>query len=107
MIEDVRMERSPYALPPHKFEAGTPPIAQAIGLGAAVDYLTGIGMENVAEHERQITAYALERLTAVSGLRVLGPTTIEDRGGAVSFTPSRLHPHDIRHALDSHGIAVR
>jgi cysteine desulfurase/selenocysteine lyase len=107
MIEDVRMERSTYAPPPHKFEAGTPPIAQAIGLGAAVDYLTGIGMENVAAHERQITAYALERLQAVQGLRVLGPTTVEDRGGAISFTLSGLHPHDISHVLDSRGIAVR
>jgi len=107
MIEDVRMERSTYAPPPHKFEAGTPPIAQAIGLGAAVDYLSGLGMENVAEHERQITAYALERLQAVQGLRVLGPTTVEDRGGAISFTLAGLHPHDISHVLDSRGIAVR
>jgi len=107
MIEDVRMERSTYAPPPHKFEAGTPPIAQAIGLGAAVDYLNGLGMDNVAAHERQITAYALERLQAVAGLRILGPTTVEDRGGAISFTLSGLHPHDISHVLDSLGIAVR
>ena len=107
MIEDVRMERSTYAPPPHKFEAGTPPIAQAIGLGAAVDYLTGIGMDNIAAHERQITAYALERLQAVQGLRILGPTTVEDRGGAISFTLSGLHPHDISHVLDARGIAVR
>jgi cysteine desulfurase/selenocysteine lyase len=107
MIEDVRMERSTYAPPPHKFEAGTPPIAQAIGLGAAVDYLSGIGMDAVAAHERQITAYALERLRAVEGLQVLGPTTVEDRGGAISFTLAGLHPHDISHVLDSQGVAVR
>ncbi|HEV2780772.1 MAG TPA: cysteine desulfurase [Actinophytocola sp.] len=107
MIEDVRMERSTYAALPHKFEAGTPPIAQAIGLGAAVDYLSGIGMDAVAAHERQITGYALERLQAVEGLRVLGPTTVADRGGAISFTLGGLHPHDISHVLDAHGIAVR
>jgi cysteine desulfurase/selenocysteine lyase len=107
MIEDVRMERSTYAPPPHKFEAGTPPIAQAIGLGAAVDYLTGVGMDAIAAHERQITAYLLERLQAVPGLRILGPTTTQDRGGAVSFTIDELHPHDISHVLDAHGIAVR
>jgi cysteine desulfurase/selenocysteine lyase len=101
------MERSTYAPPPHKFEAGTPPIAQAIGLGAAVDYLTGIGMEAVAAHEREITAYALERLQAIPGLRILGPTTVADRGGAISFTLGSLHPHDISQVLDSHGIAVR
>lgn len=107
MIEDVRMERSTYAPPPHKFEAGTPPIAQAIGLGAAVDYLTAIGMEAVAAHEKEITGYALERLQAVEGLRILGPTTTEDRGGALSFTMEGLHPHDITQVLDAYGIAVR
>ncbi|MGI8531731.1 MAG: cysteine desulfurase [Geodermatophilaceae bacterium] len=107
MIEDVRMERSTYAPPPHRFEAGTPPIAQAVGLGAAVDYLTAIGMDAVAAHEREITAYALDRLQAVPGVRILGPTTIEDRGGAISFTFDPLHPHDIGQVLDSLGIAVR
>jgi cysteine desulfurase/selenocysteine lyase len=107
MIEDVRMERSTYAPAPHKFEAGTPPIAQAIGLGAAVDYLSGLGMAAVAEHEQAITAYTLERLLAVPGLRILGPTDMVDRGGAVSFTMEGLHPHDISQVLDSYGIAVR
>src|SRR3954447_8798281 len=73
MIETVRMEASTYAPPPHKFEAGTPPIVQAVGLGAAVDYLTNIGMDNVAAHEREVTGYALERLLAINGVRVLGP----------------------------------
>ncbi|CAN5859544.1 cysteine desulfurase [soil metagenome] len=107
MIEDVRMERSTYAGPPHRFEAGTPPIAQAIGLAAAADYLTAVGMDNVAAHEQAITAYALERLQAVPGIRILGPTTVEDRGGAISFTYGTLHPHDIGQVLDSLGIAVR
>jgi cysteine desulfurase/selenocysteine lyase len=107
MIEDVRMERSTYAPPPHRFEAGTPPIAQAIGLGAAADYLTALGMDAVAAHEREITGYALERLMAVPGVRILGPTTVEDRGGSISFTFGSLHPHDVGQVLDSYGIAVR
>ena len=107
MIETVRMEGSTYAAPPHKFEAGTPPIAQAVGLGAAVDYLTGIGMENVAAHEQAITTYALERLLATPGVRILGPTEPVDRGGAISFEVADLHPHDVGQALDSLGIAVR
>lgn len=107
MIEIVRMEGSTYAAPPHKFEAGTPPIVQIIGLGAALDYLSGIGMQAVADHEKQITAYTLERLQEVKGLRILGPTTTEDRGGAVSFEIDQLHPHDIGQVLDSYGVAVR
>ncbi|MBA3419069.1 MAG: cysteine desulfurase [Geodermatophilaceae bacterium] len=107
MIEDVRMERSTYAPPPHRFEAGTPPIAQAIGLGAAADYLSALGMQAVAAHEREITAYALERLQAVPGVKIIGPQTIQDRGGAISFTFGSLHPHDIGQVLDSYGIAVR
>ncbi|MBC6450030.1 cysteine desulfurase [Actinokineospora xionganensis] len=107
MIEDVRMERSTYAPAPHKFEAGTPPIAQAIGLGAAIDYLSALGMENVAAHEQAITGYALERMLEVPGVRILGPTDMVDRGGAISFTMEGLHPHDISQVLDSYGIAVR
>ncbi|HEX2174307.1 MAG TPA: cysteine desulfurase [Nocardioidaceae bacterium] len=107
MIETVTMERSTYAPAPAKFEAGTPPIAQAIGLGAAVDYLTGIGMHNVAAHERAITAYALEQLVAIDGLTVLGPAEAVDRGGAISFEIDGIHPHDVSQVLDSLGIAVR
>jgi cysteine desulfurase / selenocysteine lyase len=107
MIETVTMERSTYAPPPGRFEAGTPPIAQAIGLGAAVDYLTGIGMHNVAAHERAITAYALEQLGAIDGLSVLGPAEAVDRGGAISFEIDGIHPHDVSQVLDSLGIAVR
>jgi cysteine desulfurase / selenocysteine lyase len=107
MIETVTMERSTYAQPPAKFEAGTPPIAQAIGLGAAVDYLTSLGMHNVAAHEREMTAYALEQLTAIDGLSILGPSEAVDRGGAISFEVGGIHPHDVSQVLDSLGIAVR
>jgi cysteine desulfurase/selenocysteine lyase len=111
MIEVVTMAGSTYAEPPHRFEAGTPPIAQAVGLGAAVDYLTaladGQGMTAVAAHEREITAYALERLADVPGLRIIGPPTPEDRGAAISFAVKGLHPHDVGQVLDEQGIAVR
>ena len=107
MIEAVSMTGSTYAALPHKFEAGTPPIAQAVGLGAAVDYLSALGMETVAEHEHVITAYALERMQQVEGLRVVGPPTAENRGAAVSFTLGDLHPHDVGQVLDELGIAVR
>jgi cysteine desulfurase/selenocysteine lyase len=107
MIEMVTMSSSTYAPVPHKFEAGTPPIAQAVGLGAAVDYLTALGMDKVAEHEHAITAYALDRLQAVDGLRVIGPRTPEDRGAAVSFALDGIHPHDVGQVLDELGIAVR
>jgi cysteine desulfurase / selenocysteine lyase len=107
MIETVTMERSTFAKPPHRFEAGTPPIAQAVGLGAAVDYLTAIGMDNVAAHEREITAYALSALQEIDGLKVIGPTDITDRGGAISFTLDGVHPHDVAQLVDSRGVAVR
>jgi cysteine desulfurase/selenocysteine lyase len=107
MIETVRMEGSTYAGLPHRFEAGTPPIAQAVGLGAAVDYLTAIGMDNVAAHERAVTAYALTRLQEVDGLTILGPKEPVQRGGAISFELDGVHPHDASQVLDSLGIAVR
>lgn len=107
MIETVTMERSTYAAPPSRFEAGTPPIAQAVGLGAAVDYLSALGMHNVAEHEREITAYALSRLQEVGGLTVVGPKEAVMRGGAISFTLEGVHPHDVSQLLDSQGVAVR
>lgn len=107
MIETVTMARSTYARPPHKFEAGTPPIVPAVGLGAALNYLSAVGMENVAAHEQAITAYALEGLSTVSGLTVLGPTEPVDRGGAISFELDGVHPHDVSQVLDSLGIAVR
>jgi cysteine desulfurase/selenocysteine lyase len=107
MIETVRMERSTYAPIPHKFEAGTPPIVEAVGLGAAVDYLSHIGMDAVHAHEQAITAYALEGLATVPGLTVLGPLDARQRGGAIAFEIDGLHPHDVAQVLDSRGIAVR
>jgi cysteine desulfurase/selenocysteine lyase len=107
MIETVRMERSTYAGIPHKFEAGTPPIVEAIGLGAAVDYLDHVGMEAIHAHEQAITAYALEGLQTVPGLRVMGPLDAASRGGAISFEVAGVHPHDVAQVLDSRGIAVR
>jgi cysteine desulfurase/selenocysteine lyase len=107
MIETVTMTGSTYAKVPHKYEAGTPPIAQAVGLGAAVDYLSEIGMAQVAAHEHAITAYALEALQAVEGLRIIGPLTATDRGAAISFVLGDIHPHDVGQVLDELGIAVR
>jgi cysteine desulfurase/selenocysteine lyase len=108
MIETVTMSRSTYAPPPHRFEAGTPPIAEAVGLGAAVRYLEGIGMDAVAEHERYVTAYLLDALAEVPGLRVVGPGAQDaDRGGSVSFTLDGVHPHDVSQLLDARGVAVR
>jgi cysteine desulfurase/selenocysteine lyase len=107
MIETVSMTGSTYAPIPYKFEAGTMPIAQSVGLGAAVDYLTALGMDAIAAHEREITAYALERLHDVPGLTIIGPDTPVDRGGAVSFTLAGIHPHDVAQVLDSVGVAVR
>ncbi len=107
MIETVTMQSSTYAPPPARFEAGTPPIAQAVGLGAAVDYLTAVGMANIAAHEQEITAYALGALQQIDGLTVVGPKEAVDRGGAVSFTLDGIHPHDVSQLLDSQGVAVR
>jgi cysteine desulfurase / selenocysteine lyase len=107
MIETVTMERSTYAPIPHKFEAGTPPIVEAVGLGAAVDYLSVLGMDHVHRHEQAITAYALQGLQTVPGLKVLGPLDAAERGGAISFEIPGVHPHDVATVLDSRGIAVR
>lgn len=107
MIETVTMQRSTYAGIPHKFEAGTPPIIEAIGLGAAVDYLDHIGLDAVHAHEQAVTGYALEGLASVPGVRVLGPLDAASRGGAISFELAGVHPHDIAQVLDSRGVAVR
>ncbi|MDR1386665.1 MAG: cysteine desulfurase [Propionibacteriaceae bacterium] len=107
MIEVVRMEGSTYARPPHRFEAGTPPIAQAVGLGAAVEYLSAWGMDAIARHEADITAYALDRLAELPEVRLLGPADPADRGGAIAFGLADLHPHDVMQVLDSYGVAVR
>src|SRR3954470_21931001 len=107
MIETVTMERSTYAPVPHKFEAGTPPIVEAIGLGAALDYLGHLGMDAVHRHEQVITRYALDALQTVPGLTVLGPLSAEDRGGAIAFQLEGAHPHDVATALDTRGVPVR
>ena len=107
MIETVQMEASTYAAPPARFEAGTPPIMQAVGLGAAIDYLEAIGMTEIARHESAITGYALKCLSVIEGLHILGPGLIDDRGGAISFTVDDLHPHDLMQLLDARWVAVR
>jgi cysteine desulfurase / selenocysteine lyase len=107
MIDEVTMAGSTYAELPHKYEAGTPPIAQAVGLGAAVDYLMELGMDAVHEHELQLTSYALDALQQIEGLRIIGPTTTEERGGAISFALPGIHPHDVGQLLDEYGVAVR
>lgn len=107
MIEVVRMEGSTFLPPPQRFEAGVPPAAQATGLAAACDYLDGLGLENVAAHEEALTAHALDALGSIEGVRILGPLTTQDRGGAVSFTVDGVHPHDVGQVLDDLGIAVR
>jgi cysteine desulfurase / selenocysteine lyase len=107
MIATVAMERSTYAPIPHKFEAGTPPIVEAVGLGAAVDYLSAIGMDKIRAHEEAITGYALAALSGINGLTVLGPGRAHERGGAIAFELDGVHPHDVAQVLDSRGIAVR
>jgi cysteine desulfurase/selenocysteine lyase len=107
MIETVDMTGTTYAAPPHRFEAGTPMIAEAVGLGAAIDYLSGLGMENVAAHEHALVEYALPRLAAVDGVRIIGPATPVERGATIAFTVAGVHPHDVAQLLDEHGVAVR
>ena len=107
MIETVWMDRSTYAPPPHKFEAGTMPIAQAVGLGAAVDYLSEIDLPAVRAHEQNLLQRALLSLGEIDGLRSIGPTEPVDRGCAISFTLEGIHPHDVSQVLDDRGIAVR
>jgi cysteine desulfurase/selenocysteine lyase len=107
MIELVKMEGSTYAPPPQRFEAGVPMTSQAVGLGAAVDYLSAVGMDRVAAHERVLTERALAGLSEIDGVRIIGPTDTEDRGGAVSFVLNDVHAHDAGQVLDDLGIAVR
>lgn len=106
MIRRVTLEGSTWADLPHKFEAGTPSIAAGIGLGTAVDYLSSLGMENVHMYEQYITNYALEALSEIGGLQILGPSAAQ-RGGVAAFTIQGLHPHDIAELLDKDGIAIR
>ncbi|MGW0768046.1 cysteine desulfurase [Streptomyces sp. NPDC002676] len=107
MIEVVEMDRSTFLPPPQRFEAGVPMTAQAVGLAAAVEYLEALGMAEVAAHEDALTARALELLTEVPGVRIVGPRELTDRGSAVSFTVDGIHPHDVGQVLDERGVAVR
>lgn len=107
MIRTVTLYETTYADIPARFEAGTPAIGEAIALGEAADFLSGIGMENIFAHEQHLLGYALERLADVGGLHIYGPQSIELRGGAVSFTLDGVHPHDIAAVLDGEGVAVR
>jgi cysteine desulfurase/selenocysteine lyase len=107
MIGVVTMQRSTFADPPQRFEAGSPNVAQAVGLAAAVQYLEKLGMPAVAAHEHALTEYALAALAEAPGVRIIGPTTAEQRGGAISFAVEGLHPHDVGQVLDDEGVAVR
>jgi cysteine desulfurase / selenocysteine lyase len=107
MIASVDFQESTWNELPYKFEAGTPPIAEAVGLGAAVDYLGQLGMERVRAHEQALTAYMLERLAEVPGLRVVGPSSAARRGGLASFTIEGIHPHDIAELVDRGGVCIR
>jgi cysteine desulfurase/selenocysteine lyase len=107
MIADVTMTTATWAKAPAKFEAGVPNMAQAVGLGVAIDYLSAIGMDEIAAHEHALTSDLLAKLLSVEAIRVVGPHTMESRGGALSFTVADIHPHDLGQFLDSQGIAVR
>lgn len=107
MILEVWMDRATYNAVPYKFEAGTPNIAQEIGMGYAIDYLNDIGMDNVHAHEVELVRYALDALASVSGLRVFGPSDPARRGGVVSFWMDDVHPHDLATIIDTEGVCVR
>jgi len=107
MIETVTMTDATWAPAPRKFEAGVPNMAQIVGLGAALNYISNVGMENIFKHEVSLTSYALERLQEIDQLSIVGPTDTESRGSAISFTLGAIHPHDLGQFLDNAGIAVR
>jgi cysteine desulfurase/selenocysteine lyase len=107
MVDSVTMQGATWSSAPRKFEAGVPNMAQAVGLAAAVDYLTKVGMDNIAGHEQELTKKLLAGLLSISGVKVVGPLDLRDRGGVVSFTVEGVHPHDVGQVLDQYGIAVR
>jgi cysteine desulfurase/selenocysteine lyase len=107
MISRVTLEESTWNEIPWKYEAGTPNIADGIALGAAVDYLEALGMENVRAHEQALTAYALDKLGGVDGMTIYGPKDAAERVGVVAFNYGELHPHDLGQVLDQYGIAIR
>ncbi len=107
MIESVAMTGSTFAQPPHKFEAGTMPIAEAVGLDAALRYVSEVGLDAIRAHEHELLTHALDGLAALDGVRILGPTDAADRGATIAFLVDDVHPHDVSQVLDAHGIAVR
>ena len=107
MIKTVDRDGATWAELPHKFEAGTANVAEAVGLGAAIDYLGSLGMDAVRAHELDLSAYALERLRALEGVRVFGPSSVEERGGVVSFAIDGIHPHDVSELINREGVCVR
>ena len=107
MVEKVTMERTTFTEAPQRFEAGTQMTSQVVGLGAAVKYLEELGMDRVAAHEAELTAYALEQLQTIEGLRIIGPTDSTDRGSALSFVVEGIHPHDLGQVVDDQGVCIR
>lgn len=107
MVTSVSMEKATYAQAPRRFEAGVPNMAQAVGLGAAIDYLENFGMAAIEDHEQMLTQYALSEMKKIAGLKILGPDSAHNRGGVISFTMEGIHPHDVGQALDDRGVAVR
>ena len=107
MIETVTMTSATWAPAPRKFEAGVPNMAQAVGLGAALDYITEIGMQSIFDHEVELTGYLINGLLQIPELSIVGPQNTDARGGSVSFTVGHIHPHDLGQYLDSQGVAVR
>jgi len=107
MINDVWIDHSTYNEIPYKFEAGTPPFAEAVALGAAIDYLNGIGIKAIRDHEVELTKYGLQRLSEVPGLTIYGPTEAEEKGGVIAFNLGDVHAHDVGTILDTQGVAIR
>ena len=107
MIREVSLDKSTYKDSPHKFEAGTPNIGGVAGFGAALDYISGVGMDGIKTHTGELTAYALDSLSKIDGLRIYGPRNPEDHGAVIAFTVEGIHPHDLATVLDGEGIAIR
>ena len=107
MVQKVTMEGTTFTEAPQRFEAGTQMTSQVVGLGAAVKYLNDLGMDNVKAHENELTAYALDQLSEIEGLRIIGPTTADDRGASVSFVVDGIHPHDLGQVVDDEGVCIR
>jgi cysteine desulfurase/selenocysteine lyase len=107
MIDSVTMTEAKWAQSPKRFEAGVPNMAQAVGFAAAINYLNNLGMTNVAKHEHDLTAYALEKFKQLNKVELIGPKDNVDRGSVISFTIDGIHPHDVGQVLDQYGVAVR